>query len=145
VVTWTYNVTNCGSVNLTNIVVTDDNGTPGNTGDDWHPVLVSGDNGHDGVLEPYSQTHEAWIYQASGNAIAGYYANIAYVTGRTQEGDVADPDDDPAHYYSRLPVGWETYPVSKLRVLLPWIGLLTAIIAGASLLALRRRRLRQKS
>ena len=140
VVTWTYNVTNCGSVNLTDIVVTDDNGTPGNTGDDWHPVLVSGDNGHDGVLEPYSQTHEAWIYQASGNAIAGYYANIAYVTGRTQEGAAADPDDDPAHYYSRLPVGWETYAVNKVRVLLPWVTLFAAIIAGTSLLVLRRRR-----
>jgi LPXTG-motif cell wall-anchored protein len=28
-----------------------------------------------------------------------------------------------------------------MRVLLPWIGLLAAIIAGASLLVLRRRRL----
>jgi len=37
-------------------------------------------------------------------------------------------------------VGWETYPVSKVRVLLPWIALFAAIIAGASLLVLRRRR-----
>ena len=37
-------------------------------------------------------------------------------------------------------VGWETYPVSKVRVLLPWIALLAAIVAGASLLVLRRRR-----
>jgi parallel beta-helix repeat protein len=37
-------------------------------------------------------------------------------------------------------VGWETYPVSKARVLLPWIALLAAIAAGASLLVLRRRR-----
>lgn len=37
-------------------------------------------------------------------------------------------------------VGWETYPVSKARVLLPWITLLVAIIAGAGLLAVRRRR-----
>jgi len=37
-------------------------------------------------------------------------------------------------------VGWETYPVSKVRVLLPWIALLVAIMAGASLLVERRRR-----
>jgi parallel beta-helix repeat protein len=37
-------------------------------------------------------------------------------------------------------VGWETYSVSKVRVLLPWIGLAAAIAAGASLFVLRRRR-----
>jgi len=37
-------------------------------------------------------------------------------------------------------VGWETYPVSRARVLLPWIALPAAIVAGASLLAVRRRR-----
>jgi hypothetical protein len=39
-----------------------------------------------------------------------------------------------------LSVGWETYPVSKARVLLPWIVLGIAILAGGSLLMLRRRR-----
>ena len=140
-VTWVYNVTNCGSLNLTNIVVTDDNGTPLNLADDWHPAYISGDTGHDGVLEPYSQTHEAWIYQASGNATAGYYANIGYVSGTAQEGGAAASASDPSHYYNPPPVvGWETYPINKLRVLMPWLALLTAIIAGASLLVLRRRR-----
>jgi hypothetical protein len=37
-------------------------------------------------------------------------------------------------------VGWETYPISKVRVLLPWIALGAVIIVGASLLVLRRRR-----
>ena len=37
-------------------------------------------------------------------------------------------------------VGWGTYPVSKARVLLPWIALLAAITAGASILVVRRRR-----
>jgi parallel beta-helix repeat protein len=37
-------------------------------------------------------------------------------------------------------VGWETYPVSKVRVLLPWIALLAAIMGGVSLLVVRRRR-----
>jgi len=37
-------------------------------------------------------------------------------------------------------VGWETYPVSRVRVLLPWIALLAAIAVGGSLLVLRHRR-----
>jgi hypothetical protein len=37
-------------------------------------------------------------------------------------------------------VGWQTYPTNKVRVLLPWIILGAAIIAGATLLVLRRRR-----
>jgi hypothetical protein len=36
-------------------------------------------------------------------------------------------------------VGWETYPINKARVLLPWIALLSAIVAGACLLVVRRR------
>jgi hypothetical protein len=36
-------------------------------------------------------------------------------------------------------VGWETHPVNKVRVLLPWIALIAAIAVGASLLVLRRR------
>ena len=38
------------------------------------------------------------------------------------------------------PVGWETRPIDKLRVLLPWIVLVAAIVAAVSLLVLRRRR-----
>jgi len=37
-------------------------------------------------------------------------------------------------------VGWEPHPTNKVRVLAPWIALAAAIIVGASLLALRRRR-----
>jgi hypothetical protein len=36
-------------------------------------------------------------------------------------------------------VGWDPYPISKVRVLLPWIALGLAIAAGASLLVFRRR------
>jgi len=39
-------------------------------------------------------------------------------------------------------VGWETYPISKVRVFLPWLALLAAIAAGVSLLVVRRRRVR---
>jgi len=38
------------------------------------------------------------------------------------------------------PVGWQTYPINKVRVLLPWIALPAALIVAASLLLVRRRR-----
>ena len=41
---------------------------------------------------------------------------------------------------SAAAVGWETHPLNKLAVAAPWIALFAAIIAGASLLVLRRRR-----
>jgi hypothetical protein len=127
-VTWTYYVTNTGAVNLTGIVVTDDH--LGVT-----PVYMGGDDG-DGKLNP----SETWIYQAIGTAEAGQYANVGTVTGTPPVGpDVTD--SDPSHYYNRPQVvGWETYPVDKVRVLLPWIALLAAIMVGASLLVLRHRR-----
>ena len=78
-VTWTYTITNPGDLELANVVVTDDNGTPLDTTDDFHPTYVSGDADNDGKLD----TNETWIYTASltGGAVAGEYTNIAYVTG----------------------------------------------------------------
>ena len=126
-VNWTYFVTNTGAVNLTGIVVTDD--MPGVT-----PVYVGGDDG-DGKLNP----SETWIYQAIGVAVAGQYANVGTVVGHYDAVEVTH--SDPSHYYNRpTTVGWETYPADKLRALLPWIGLLGAIIIGGSLLVLRNRR-----
>jgi len=124
-VTWTYIVTNTGDVDLTGIVVTDDK------------------LGLIGTISSLSVNATQTLY-AYGTAAAGQYANNATIVG--YYGLVQVTDSDPSHYYNRpAVVGWETYPVDKLRVLLPWIGLLAAIIAAASLLVLRRRHLRQKS
>ena len=41
------------------------------------PAYVSGDNDSDSQLT----SHETWIYQATGIAIAGQYANMGNVTG----------------------------------------------------------------
>jgi len=124
-VTWAYIVTNTGNVDLTGIVVTDDKLGPIGT-------------------IPFLAVNASQTLYAYGTAAAGQYVNNATVVG--YYGLVEVTDSDPSHYYNRPPVvGWETYPVSKLRVLLPWIGLLAAIIAAASLLVLRRRHLRQKS
>jgi hypothetical protein len=120
-VTWTYIVTNIGTVNLTGIVVTDDKlGLIGTV-----PSL------------PVSATQTLYAY---GTAVAGQYANNATVIG--YYGTVNVTDWDPSHYYNRpTTVGWETYPINKAQVLLPWISFLGAMIAGAGLLILRRRRL----
>jgi len=41
-----------------------------------------------------------------------------------------------------ITVGWEGSPVNKAAVMAPWIGLFSAMMAGASLLVVRRRRAR---
>jgi len=68
------------------------------------------------------------------------HADVATVEGFY--GAVKVDDSDPAHYFGELPlqVGWETYPINKLRVLLPWIALLAAIAVGAGLVVLKHRR-----
>jgi len=75
-VTWTYTVTNPGNIALSNVVVTDDNGTPLNPGDDFNATYVSGDANLNGKLD----TTETWIFTASGTAGTGEYANTAKVT-----------------------------------------------------------------
>jgi len=69
---------------------------------------------------------EVWGYRFGGSALV-----LGAEVGA--EGSELDP-------IVGGPVGWETYPVSKVRVLLPWIALFAAIVAGAGLLVLRRRR-----
>ena len=71
-------------------------------------------------------------------AMAGTYT----LTVTTDNGctDVAGIDVEVDPYGPLGSVGWETHPINKVRVLLPWVALLTTIVAGVSLLVLRRRR-----
>jgi hypothetical protein len=50
-VTFTYQVTNLGNVPLSNVFVTDDNGTPGNTADDLVLRTFTGDTNGNGLLD----------------------------------------------------------------------------------------------
>lgn len=95
-VTFTYNVTNAGEVLLANVAVTDDNGTPGNTGDDFTPTFNGGDTNSNNRLD----LTETWTYSASRIATAGQYTNIGTATaiqGFIGDGDsfiVTDTDVD---------------------------------------------------
>ncbi|UWQ93699.1 hypothetical protein K3727_21740 (plasmid) [Rhodobacteraceae bacterium M382] len=92
-VTWTYLVENTGTTALTNVVLTDDAGTPTDPSDDFDPVFVSGDANNDGVLD----TNETWLFSASENAILGGYVNVATVTAFDPVGTAVN-DTDLAHY-----------------------------------------------
>jgi hypothetical protein len=54
-------------------------------------------------------------------------------------GEFRDDADFPALTQAPPPVGGEAYPISKFLILLPWIALGAAIVAGLAILARRRR------
>ncbi|WP_372898515.1 SdrD B-like domain-containing protein [Stieleria sp.] len=110
-IVFTYFVTNPGDVELNSVVVSDDNATPGNPGDDFNPDPVKeddgagndfnvGDDDQDGRLDP----GETWLYQAQITALAiGQFTNIGTVVGTPvdENGDPVGPDvsdEDPANY-----------------------------------------------
>ncbi|MDX1613196.1 MAG: hypothetical protein R3300_02735, partial [Candidatus Promineifilaceae bacterium] len=93
-VTWTYVVSNTGNVTLTQITVTDDNGTPANTADDFVVDCPAGVVLGEG---------EALVCEAIGTAEAGPYANLATVEAQP-EGELAPiSDSDPSHYFGADP------------------------------------------
>ncbi|MEQ8468436.1 SdrD B-like domain-containing protein, partial [Coleofasciculus sp. E1-EBD-02] len=66
-VTFTYAVTNTGNVGFStsDVIVSDDNGTVGDTSDDFTPTLdLSTDVGSDGILSP----GETWVYSSATEA-----------------------------------------------------------------------------
>jgi hypothetical protein len=74
--TFTYLLFNTGNVALQSISVTDNNGTPGNAADDFHPTLTEGDVNQNAKLD----TGEVWIYKFTRTAGIGEYANNVSVT-----------------------------------------------------------------
>ena len=97
-IVWTYIVTNNGVAPLTDIIVIDDAGTPGDPGDNFMatPVEINGlnvgDTNGNGLLDP----GEEWQFTASGIARLGQYSNLATVFAVGVGHTVTD--DDPSHY-----------------------------------------------
>ena len=87
-VTWSYAVVNTGQQTLTNVTIIDDNGTPGDTSDDF-TVTPPGI-----TLAPGA----ALAFTASDVAVAGQYENVATVTSTILGGGVGPSDIDPSHY-----------------------------------------------
>jgi uncharacterized repeat protein (TIGR01451 family) len=100
-VVFTYVVTNPTGVPLANVVVTDDNQTPGDPLDDFNPSYVSGDTDGDGLLDQ----GENWLYVASTPAVVGQFTNIGDAVG-TPVDDLGGPiagtgvvtDQDPGNW-----------------------------------------------
>jgi hypothetical protein len=89
--TWTYVVTNIGEMALSNVIVVDDNGTPGNTSDDLQ------------VCGPFTLSIGAsQTCSLAGTAQLGQYVNIATATGTPPE-DAPVSASDPAHYFGASP------------------------------------------
>jgi PEP-CTERM motif len=74
-VTFTYVVTSLSTIEL--VSVTDNNGTPLNFADDFHPTFTGGDTNSNTFLE----LGETWTYSATRLALAGQYENIGQVNG----------------------------------------------------------------
>jgi hypothetical protein len=99
-VTFTYVVTNPGNVPLSSVVVVDDNGTPGNSADDFNATFTGGDANSNGLLD----TTETWTFVSSAIAVPGQYTNTAKVTATPPPGGgAAVSATDPANYFGALP------------------------------------------
>ena len=101
-VTWTYEVTNDGNVPLTNIILTDDNGTPGNTADDFTLSNANCDASLAGPLNPDDSI--TCTFDAIGGAIPGLYGNTITATGTPPTGTPPE-DEDPSHYFGTVELG----------------------------------------
>lgn len=86
--------------------------------------------------------NNTWSPMSIGDDDGDNVITVALKDGRTPDDEdlIAGQITDQGGPGEPGAVGWETYPVSKVRVFLPWIALFAAIAAGVSLLVLRRRR-----
>jgi uncharacterized repeat protein (TIGR01451 family) len=116
---WNYHIVNTGNARLENVVVTDDNGTPGNPGDNFTVTACVVSN--DGLNEDATKHSSAAIgamtlnrgatldCTATGIAGSGDYTNLATVTGTPRMDDgtpitrgTVPPtvtDNDPSSYH----------------------------------------------
>ena len=115
-VRWTYRLTTSSLSPVTVVSVIDDNGTPGNAGDDWAPLPLTtvfggstfnvGDTNYDGLLG----VGETWLYTSAGVAAApttaqvGWFTNIGRLEARGADGSTYR-DSNPAIYLGTTGLG----------------------------------------
>jgi choice-of-anchor A domain-containing protein len=104
-VTFSYVVTNPGQVALANVVVTDDNQTPGNASDDFNPAPVLsggfnvGDTDRDGELD----VGEEWEFTSGPIDVEhGQHTAVTRVTARRSGGEDSVTDDDAVNWLGVL-------------------------------------------
>jgi uncharacterized repeat protein (TIGR01451 family) len=140
VITYTFTVTNNGTVTLTNVSVSD----PLAGLSAIAPASVA-------TLAPgATQVFTATYTFTQDDVDVGSLLNTATATGTPPIGlalsvdakavVVAFESPGPPEPPLEVTVGWDSSPIDKMAVIAPWIALATAIIAGAALLMFRRRR-----
>lgn len=92
--TFDYVLTNTGNVAIKGVVVADDNGTPGNAGDDFNPIFTGGDSNGDNLLD----LGETWTYTAARTAIAGQYTNISSASGLDNISQIVNSSDSTSYF-----------------------------------------------
>ena len=98
-ITWRTTVTNTGNGPLSGVSVDDSLLAPA---DD--PAYVSGDSDADGKLD----TAETWIFEATGAAAIGPYANTATVTATGAAGEPMSANDTSGYTGAKRPVVTES-------------------------------------
>lgn len=103
--TFDYTIANAGNVPLEFRSLTDDNGTPGNSSDDFDPAAVEreGFNVGDVNRNNLIDTNEVWQFQASRTVTQGQYHNRAVGVAADPQSRIVVDDAAESYHFGSLP------------------------------------------